>query len=330
MFVRMDTFTLPLDAVIANQQLSRRRPRHRMQEAVDLAIDKLARELATSPRRVLQKLADAALELCQSHSAGVSLLEQEGERQFFRWHAVSGKWAPLLWTTLPRELSPCGTVLDRRAAQLMILPERHFTPLAQVPPKVHEALLVPFEVAGELVGTVWVVSHDDQRRFDSEDRRVVAALARFAAQAYERLSSLSADDVVQLSRLAAGGPQKQAARAVVQKRILVVDDNVDAAASLAAVLRTMGHEVFVAHGGRAALAVLANARPDIALLDIAMPGMSGYELARHIRSQAGAAVRIVALTGCGLNEDHRRTLDSGFDQHLIKPVDAAFLKSLLG
>ena len=95
----MNSPSVPVDTVIANEELSRRRPRHRMQHALDAALGKLAGELATSPRQELQKLTDAALELCQSHSAGVSLLEAEGARTFFRWHAVSGRWAPLLWTT---------------------------------------------------------------------------------------------------------------------------------------------------------------------------------------------------------------------------------------
>jgi CheY-like chemotaxis protein len=325
----MNRSSVPVDSVIANEELSRRRPRHRMQHALDAALGKLAGELATSPRQVLQKLTDAALELCQSHSAGVSLLEAEGARTFFRWHAVSGRWAPLLWTTLPREFSPCGTVLDRKGAQLMIDPERHFTSLAHVPPRVYEVLLVPFEVGGELVGTVWVVSHEPSRRFDSEDRRVVGRLAEFAAQAYARLSSLSADDVEHLARLAAA-PPKPAPRAIVQKRILVVDDNVDAAESLGTLLRAMGHEVFVAHDGQTALDLLGKARPDIALLDITMPGMSGYELARRVRARAGSALRIVALSGFGLPEDRARALEAGFDQHMVKPVDPAFLRSLLG
>ena len=317
-----------VDSVIANEELSRRRPRQRMDDALDRAVENLARALATSPRQVLQKLTDTTLELCQAHSAGVSLLESEGERQFFRWHAVSGRWGPLQWATLPRELSPCGTVLDRKGVQLMIDPERYFTPLAQVPPKVYEALLVPFAVGGQLVGTVWAVSHERSRRFDSEDKRVLVHLSEFAAQAYQRLSSLSADDVVQLSRLSIDRPVRPA-RAPVQKRILVVDDNVDAATSLALVLRALGHEVFVAHDGRAALADLSRIRPDIALLDIAMPDMTGYEVARQVRARLGTAVRIVALTGFGLAEDRVRALDAGFDQHLVKPVDAAFLKSLL-
>jgi CheY-like chemotaxis protein len=320
---------MDVDSVIANEELSRRRPRHRMQHALDAALGKLAGQLATSPRQVLQKLADAALELCQSQSAGVSLLEAEGARQFFRWHAVSGRWAPLLWTTLPRKFSPCGTVLDRKGAQLMIDPGRYFTPLASVPPKVHEALLVPFSIGGELAGTVWVVAHEPARRFDREDRQALARLAQFAAQAYECLSTLSVADVEHLSRFSRERPRRPP-RAAVQKRILVVDDNVDAATSLAELLRAMGHEVDVAHDGRSALAQVSRTRPHIALLDIAMPDMSGYDLARQLRARLGAAVRIVALTGFGLAEDRARAREAGFDQHIVKPADPEFLKSLLG
>ena len=321
-----------LESVIANDELARRRPRRRRQAELDAALDSLAAELASSARQILQKLSDVALALCQAHSAGVSLLEREGERRFFRWHAVSGRWAPLLWTTLPREFSPCGTVLDRRAAQLMILPERHFTPLAQVPPKVHEALLVPFEVSGELRGTVWVISHDAHRRFDSEDRRVVGALAGFAARAYDRLSSLSADDVAQLARLNVGrslNPVGRSlnppSRATVQKRILVVDDNADAADALAGLLRAMGHEVRIARNGAAALAGLATP-PEIVLLDIVMPDMTGYEVARRIRERLGRRVRLVALSGFHADYD----VDGVFDHHVVKPVDPGFLRSLLG
>jgi len=320
----------PLEAVIANQELSRRRPLADRQQALDAALRRLSSELATSPRQVLQKLTDAARELCQSGSAGVSLLEADGERRYFRWHAVSGPYASLLWSTLPRESSPCGTVLDRKAAQLMVLPERHFAPLAEIVPKVQEVLLVPFEVRGELIGTVWVVSHDLQRKFDREDRRLVGALAVFAARAYERLSSLGENDVVALSRMAQPPQPQELRRAVVQKNILVVDDNVDVGDALALSLRVLGHEVRVARDGRSAIAAVAQSRPDIVLLDIVMPGMTGYEVARKIREQAGASVRIVALSGFAADEDGQRAMDAGFDQHLVKPVDPGFLKSLLG
>jgi CheY-like chemotaxis protein len=116
----------------------------------------------------------------------------------------------------------------------------------------------------------------------------------------------------------------------VQKRILVVDDNLDAATALAALVRALGHEVFVAHDGRSALADLSRIRPDIALLDIAMPDMTGYELARQVRARLGAGVRIVALTGFGLAEDRARAIEAGFDHHIVKPADTAFLRSLLG
>ena len=129
---------------------------------------------------------------------------------------------------------------------------------------------------------------------------------------------------------AGGACRTLSSLAIVKKRILVVDDNVDAATSLAVLLRAMGHEVFVAHDGRSALADLSRIRPEIALLDIAMPDMSGYDVARQIRERLGAAVRIVALTGFGLAEDRARAMEAGFDLHMVKPADAAFLKSLLG
>ena len=83
----------------------------------------------------------------------------------------------------------------------MIDPERHFTPLAQVPPRVTEVLLVPFTVGGEMAGTVWVVAHDAAQHFDAEDRRIVTELTNFAALAYDRLQSFKADDVRELSRM---------------------------------------------------------------------------------------------------------------------------------
>ena len=197
----MPAAACPLDDVIATELLDQRAPRVASGAAERNAMDELKRALAGSPRAVLQKLVEVGLQLCGAQSAGVSLLEEAEGRRFFRWHAVAGKWSPLLWATLPREFSPCGTVLDRHQALLMIDPERHFTPLAQVPPRVTEALLVPFAAGGEMVGTVWVVAHDAAQHFNGEDRRVVTELTRFAALAYQRLRSFKADDVRELSRM---------------------------------------------------------------------------------------------------------------------------------
>ena len=327
----MERERFSLTAVISNDELGRRPARAADRDAERRALDSLAQQLAGSPRRVLQSLSDTALQLCQAHSAGVSLVEEQGGRHIFRWHAVSGVWSGHLWNTLPREFSPCGTVLDRRAAQLMILPERYFTPLAQMSPKIYEVLLIPFSIGEVIVGTVWVIAHDESRRFDRQDRRIVSSLAKFAAVAYAGLSSLSSDDVIRLARLskARSLPRELPAKSI-QRRVLIVDDNRDVADSLAALLRQMGHEVHVAHDGPTGLQTSVRVRPHIVLLDIAMPGMSGIDLAKEMRQTLGPEVRIVAVTGYGSDQDRRQSLEAGFDQHLVKPVDPAFLKGLIG
>ena len=190
-----------IDEVIANELLEQRVPRVRSESAEAHAMDELKRALAGSPRGVLQKLVEVALHLCNAQSAGLSLLEEADGQRFFRWHAVAGAWGPLLWATLPRGLSPCGTTLDRGEALLMVDPERYFAPLAQVPPRVTEVLLVPFSVRGETVGTVWVVAHDPAQQFDREDRRVVRELTVFAAAAYQRLLSFRPEDIRELTRM---------------------------------------------------------------------------------------------------------------------------------
>jgi signal transduction histidine kinase len=113
-------------------------------------------------------------------------------------------------------------------------------------------------------------------------------------------------------------------------RVLVVDDNVDAADSTAMVLRMYGAQTRVAYAGPAALATLEDWRPDIILLDLGMPGMDGLEVARRVRADVRwAGVRIVALSGWGQPQDLERTRDAGFDAHLVKPASAEELQDLL-
>jgi CheY-like chemotaxis protein len=115
-----------------------------------------------------------------------------------------------------------------------------------------------------------------------------------------------------------------------QRRILVVDDNVDAAESLALLLRIEGHEVHVAHDGPAALAAIAADRPDVVFLDIGMPVMNGYEVAQRLRKMPGLEnLLLVAMTGWGQEEDRRRSQEAGFDYHLVKPADPEALRQLL-
>ncbi|WP_165250914.1 PAS domain S-box protein [Paludisphaera soli] len=112
--------------------------------------------------------------------------------------------------------------------------------------------------------------------------------------------------------------------------ILVVDDNRDSAESLAALLTMKGHEVRTAHDGPEALRVLADFRPRLVLLDLGLPGMSGYEVARRVReSPALRGVELAALTGWGQDEDRRRTREAGFNHHLVKPADPVAVEAIL-
>jgi PAS domain S-box-containing protein len=115
------------------------------------------------------------------------------------------------------------------------------------------------------------------------------------------------------------------------RRILLADDNRDAAESLAIILRLEGHEVDLAHDGAAALQVYALKRPDVALLDIGMPKTDGYEVARQIRAHPGGEqVLLIAITGWAQDSDKARSRAAGFDHHLTKPIEADALIELLG
>ena len=114
------------------------------------------------------------------------------------------------------------------------------------------------------------------------------------------------------------------------RRVLVVDDNMDAADSLALLLRLSGQEVRVAHDGPTALLAAQAFRPELVLLDLGMPGMDGYEVARRLRQQPESRTAlVVALTGWGQDSDRRRSAEAGFDQHLVKPVEPSDLEKLL-
>jgi signal transduction histidine kinase/ActR/RegA family two-component response regulator len=113
-------------------------------------------------------------------------------------------------------------------------------------------------------------------------------------------------------------------------RVLLVEDNVDAADSLTILLELLGHDVRVAYDGLAALDAVRAGVPDVVLLDIGLPGLDGYEVARRIRGLAGAErVVLIALTGYGRDEDRARTQAAGFDLHLVKPVDPDALEGVV-
>jgi PAS domain S-box-containing protein len=115
-----------------------------------------------------------------------------------------------------------------------------------------------------------------------------------------------------------------------RRRVLIVDDNADAADSLGLLLSLRGHETQVVYGAREALAQVEGFRPDTALLDIGLPEMDGYELARHLRAMPGLqGLRLIALTGYGQAADFESTRAAGFDDHLVKPADLPALERAL-
>jgi signal transduction histidine kinase len=173
--------TATLSEVLINSELASR-PRHARDYAREnRALGDLAQELAANPRNMLQRLTEIALDLCGADTAGVSLLEGD----VFRWEGLAGVYASYRHSTMPRDASPCGVCIDQGLTQLMSMPDRHFPALC-AEPRFVEALLIPFAVQGENIGTVWVVAHSDKRKFDAEDERIVRTLAHFAAAGWQQ------------------------------------------------------------------------------------------------------------------------------------------------
>jgi CheY-like chemotaxis protein len=125
-------------------------------------------------------------------------------------------------------------------------------------------------------------------------------------------------------------PTGPASTGGVKRRVLIADDNRDAAESLAILLQMDGHEVTVVNDGLEALAAVRARRPDVALLDIGMPKMDGYQVARALRQSADTrSMALIAMTGWGQESDKARALEAGFNQHFTKPVEPALIMALL-
>ena len=124
---------------------------------------------------------------------------------------------------------------------------------------------------------------------------------------------------------------KETSSATAPRRILVVDDNEDAAVSLGLLLQSLGHQTCVVYSGDEAIKMAIAFRPDVVLLDIGMPGVSGYEVARRLQAlKEQGPLRIIAITGWGQEEDKAKSKEAGFDLHLVKPVDAEQLARAVG
>jgi len=116
---------------------------------------------------------------------------------------------------------------------------------------------------------------------------------------------------------------------VAKSRILIVDDNKDLATSLARLLRILGHEVEVVFDGRKGIEIARSYRPDVVLLDIGLPNLDGYQVARTLREEGFRDTIIIAVSGYGQEEDRKRSREAGMDHHLTKPVDVKTISALI-
>jgi signal transduction histidine kinase len=174
-----------LDDVLITRELFGRPARSPDFRGESEALQSLAPMLADDPDALLQRLLALARESCDADSAGVTLLEQgpDGTEQL-RCVAASGALSKLVGGASPRARTACGVCLDRASPQLFVQPARVFADLnALAPPAIHEALILELQHAGEQLGTIWVVSHRPDRRFDPEDARILSSLASFSAAA---------------------------------------------------------------------------------------------------------------------------------------------------
>src|SRR3989454_977868 len=179
---------VPLESILCTEELHRRPWRPPDYGKENRALVALAIALADSPRTILQTLAEKALEVVQADSAGLSLLTKDEKR--FYWPAIAGAWQPHLGGGTPRDFGPCGDVLDRNVPMLFTHWERRYPYLRPATPLAEEGLLVPFYVNGKAVGTIWAIAHNDRRKFDAEDLRLLESLGRFASAAYQALASI--------------------------------------------------------------------------------------------------------------------------------------------
>ena len=188
--VSLDT-TIPgasLESILCTQELRNRPSRSPDYEKENRALVALANALADSPGTILQTLTDKVFDLLHSDSAGLSLLTKDENR--FYWAAIAGAWRPHIGETVPRNFCPCGDVLDHNIPMLFTHWERRYQNFIWTMPIVEEGLFVPFYVDGKAVGTIWAFAHDNRRKFDAEDLRLLERMSRFASAAYQTMESI--------------------------------------------------------------------------------------------------------------------------------------------
>ncbi|MES2626744.1 MAG: ATP-binding protein [Pseudomonadota bacterium] len=179
--------SLPLKAVLATEELFKRPTRAPDFAKESSALAKLVKALASSPQDILQIVTDITLDASGVGSAGICLLSKD--KKNLTWRAISGQWAQHAGGVTPRNFGASGDVLDANTPLLFQHPERRYHYLAEAVATPVECLVVPFHVEGIPVGTIWIIAHDDVRKFDTEDLRLLQSLAEFASAAYQVIAT---------------------------------------------------------------------------------------------------------------------------------------------
>lgn len=171
-----------LEDILVTGKLRARRRRKPNSHFENIALHALARVMSNEPDKLIDALLRMALELCNAGSAGLSLLETlpNGE-QIFRWTHLAGALDKYVGGSTQRHFSPCGVTLDCNAPQLFAHPERRFQYLGKVNIPLVEVLVIPVYLGDDRPGTIWIVAHDDEVKFDSEDVRLMTGLAEFTS-----------------------------------------------------------------------------------------------------------------------------------------------------
>lgn len=179
--------TIDLEQIIITDELLLRPQRLTDFEAENFALQRLAHQLTKSPEDLLQSLVSVAVDICQAGSAGISVpeIKTNGE-EIFRWVALDGAYAGIE-QTIPRHSSMCNICLESRVPQLYSYPARHFRNFQQLQPQIVECLVIPLFINSSPLGTIWVVTHDEVRKFDAEDLRLMVSLAQFTALALHQM-----------------------------------------------------------------------------------------------------------------------------------------------
>jgi len=183
-----------LDDILITGHLLSRCYKQRSSQREAECLQTLAQVVAASPEHLVDSFLTMALDLCGAGTAGLSFLETDASgEQVFRWTHLTGKLAKCVGGTTPRHFSPCGVTLDRNSPQLFEYPGRYFQYFNQVDVPIVEGLVIPFRAGKGTEGTVWIVSHDEKSRFDSEDARIMTTLTEFAGCALHLIRSLKHD-----------------------------------------------------------------------------------------------------------------------------------------